>query len=468
MSTYSYSKAHLKMGKNVPIFLIAITLIEFTLCHDFTMPDMEHGKYCDTVHTVPLCPFMINNNYSTNKPFQNKLNHSSYLEAYNNLLEHAILFQDPECKEKIELFLCSLYIPYCTKEVPSKPIMFPCKELCHEAKPVCLPVMEKLKKVWPAEWDCEHFESFRNDPLCFNKNDNSTSVKPKNEPKFVFESPIKDEEKCSPDLFDCKIPDHLICIEHKFVCDGKNDCTTSNLTDGNVGLDEVLCPESISNCTENQIYCDSKCISKSSICDGKVDCLSATDELCSQTNDNNPIYWRGIVIYLSVASFCVIILITKHSFTCLKSKPQNEKDLMNINQEIQSPTQVEVQNHPHYSQNSFYEGSDYYRVLGGKYSGASTPYEPYDVSTASCLSLSLVDPIPNFNTSHSMKLYGAEAPEPRHGGSEVHPSRLGGTEAPPPSPASSPSFYPVYANVIEDEVPTSREDAKYSHNTWSH
>jgi len=84
---------------------------------------------------------------------------------------------------------------------------------------------------------------------------------------------------CDNGFFDCQLsdPKRPLCIEMKYVCDGKRDCLRNDsIYELNGGLDEMNCPKRL--CADGQFYCDDKCISRQEICDGKADCSLGVDE----------------------------------------------------------------------------------------------------------------------------------------------------------------------------------------------
>ncbi|CAH1777126.1 unnamed protein product [Owenia fusiformis] len=68
-----------------------------------------------------------------------------------------------ECSPAIQLFLCVVYAPPCTRLITAIP---PCKELCEQARKGCEELMNKFGFNWPDQLSCEHFSSKVNQPVC--------------------------------------------------------------------------------------------------------------------------------------------------------------------------------------------------------------------------------------------------------------------------------------------------------------
>ena len=87
-----------------------------------------------------------------------------------------------QCSDELELFLCSVYIPYCTEKV-RQPIMA-CRTLCERVYKACFPIMASYKFEWPANLNCSQFLP-KNDQnnMCIDNadmNDGSSKRKQKN------------------------------------------------------------------------------------------------------------------------------------------------------------------------------------------------------------------------------------------------------------------------------------------------
>ena len=60
-----------------------------------------------------------------------------------------------QCSSELELFLCSVYIPYCTEKV-RQPITA-CRTLCERVHAACSPVMKRYGFEWPENLNCTKF-----------------------------------------------------------------------------------------------------------------------------------------------------------------------------------------------------------------------------------------------------------------------------------------------------------------------
>ena len=71
---------------------------------------------------------------------------------------------DIKCSEHVRLFICSVFAPMCTPEIPYG-VVPPCRSLCEHVKSSCLPILLRLNFTWPAVLECQNFP--QND-LCMN------------------------------------------------------------------------------------------------------------------------------------------------------------------------------------------------------------------------------------------------------------------------------------------------------------
>ncbi len=91
-----------------------------------------------------------------------------------------------KCSNELELFLCSVYVPYCTEKV-RQPITA-CRTLCERVYTACYPVMSKHGFKWPSTLNCSQFPP-KNDQvhMCIDNanmdNGLPTSQTPKVRPK---------------------------------------------------------------------------------------------------------------------------------------------------------------------------------------------------------------------------------------------------------------------------------------------
>lgn len=265
--------------------------------------------------------------YSTVHPFNNSFGHNTPHEALASLHKHLLLISFEDCKDKIQLFLCALYVPVCVDNSVVDGLLYPCKDDCIAAREVCKPYYLRYTSGWPQEWNCEKFKSHSEDPLCVIDNNRvnrtlhtatSISIPTSHEIPSKFDVPSEispdshpsNETVCDKDLFDCQLRDPTkklgaYCIEQSYVCNGVEDCIRNGTLEGPHGMDEKNCPN---KCTEYQLNCgDNKCISRFEICDGKVDCSSGIDE--QECYD----YLTGLIqsILCIVAMFIAIYLIVR-------------------------------------------------------------------------------------------------------------------------------------------------------------
>uniref|UniRef100_A0A6G1S8T4 Atrial natriuretic peptide-converting enzyme n=1 Tax=Aceria tosichella TaxID=561515 RepID=A0A6G1S8T4_9ACAR len=255
-------------------------------------------------------------NYHTVQPFNNTLGHTTLDEAKSSLHKYGFFLNLPHCFPKVQLFLCSLYFPVCvTSPDMSTRFLLPCRNICEEAKECEPQLRSAMNSSWPPEWDCTKFEYYGGDhKLCVIDNQKEsgggggggggdylshpsrsptqltspgTDIPRLNDPQVdtqrtLIASPesqyIKPDNTtvCDEGFFDCRLTNPLrpVCIEVKYVCDGKKDCYHAE-RDPNEGADEAECKE---RCDEGQLFCDDKCINRHDICNGKVDCSSGVDE----------------------------------------------------------------------------------------------------------------------------------------------------------------------------------------------
>lgn len=244
-------------------------------------------------------PFCNIPSYLTVQPFNNTLGHTSLNDALAELHKYAYLLSKDPCKDKIQLFLCSLYAPVCVSANTWDSLLLPCRDDCEEAKRYCSDDLVLTKSNWPDEWDCRKFNYQSDDKLCVinnAKNESRTLALPPSQaipqtpllplniddkrPLLSTDTliPHDNDTLCADDFFDCKIRDpeknmNALCIDRRWVCDGKKDCIIEGLSPE--GLDEDGCEQ---HCADGLLFCDGKCIPKSSLCNGKVDCSSGFDE----------------------------------------------------------------------------------------------------------------------------------------------------------------------------------------------
>ena len=126
-------------------------------------------------------------------------------------------------------------------------------------------------------------------------------------PRMDQEQDTVNPSTCENGFFDCQFsdPKSPLCIELKYVCDGKRDCMRNDsIFEVNEGLDETNCPRRL--CAEGQIYCDEKCILRQEICDGKADCSSAADEHDCYDSMSDLIQYVICLFLISSAIFMIV------------------------------------------------------------------------------------------------------------------------------------------------------------------
>ncbi|XP_041355646.1 atrial natriuretic peptide-converting enzyme-like [Gigantopelta aegis] len=106
----------------------------------------QNHRRCQKIQ-VPMCRGMIGYGF-TNLP--NKYGHRTQLQVYR-ALEYLWSFMDIGCSSNFRLFVCSLYLPKCTRRTLQQ---LPCKETCTRAKNGCEDRMEELQSSWPSHFNC--------------------------------------------------------------------------------------------------------------------------------------------------------------------------------------------------------------------------------------------------------------------------------------------------------------------------
>ena len=148
--------AYLRM-EFVRICLAVLLLLDaFVLKGNCQFPDMyeETPWKCENI-TSDFCKKMKYN--VTHMP--NILKNDNQVHAQMELVTYLPLV-NIQCSPELELFLCSVYIPYCTEKV-RQPIMA-CRTLCERVYDACFPTMDKFGFEWPANLNCSQFPP-RND-----------------------------------------------------------------------------------------------------------------------------------------------------------------------------------------------------------------------------------------------------------------------------------------------------------------
>ena len=151
------------------VFSGALQILVYTVAQDcpLTLPTVEPEK-CQRVTDVPICKDMPWN-YTI---FPNFRGHSSQTEA-NQELEHFRQLIEVNCSGAIVIFLCSIYAPFCSDDLPIEMfddpplrVLPPCKRLCQHVRDRCEPVFNQRAGglPWPDQLNCDYYE---NNDLCF-------------------------------------------------------------------------------------------------------------------------------------------------------------------------------------------------------------------------------------------------------------------------------------------------------------
>lgn len=297
----------------------------------------------------PTNSFFCNiDNYNTVQPFNNTLGQNSLETARSELHKYAFLLTLEQCKNRVQLFLCSLYFPVCVSPPDVTPrLLLPCRDICEEARACESELIRVLNIKWPSEWDCNNFEYYGTTKLCVINNekekqpseneasraldlmqaqqtarfleskqelgnkplvsvDRGPAISPVQQLLPLVTAMPENPSVCDHDFFDCQLsdPKRPLCIEMKYRCDGKKDCfRNDSIFEINEGLDEMNCPK---RCTDGQIHCDDKCIMRDDICDGKVDCSSGLDEQDCYDNLTGLIQSILCIFVMSSAVFILI------------------------------------------------------------------------------------------------------------------------------------------------------------------
>ena len=118
-----------------------------------TLP-MVRPEICQRVTDVPLCEDMPWN-YTL---FPNFRGHTSQTEA-NQELEQFRQLIEVNCSGAIGIFLCSIYVPFCTDDYPPR-LFRPCKRFCQHVRDGCEPVFNQRAGglPWPDHLNCDNYE----------------------------------------------------------------------------------------------------------------------------------------------------------------------------------------------------------------------------------------------------------------------------------------------------------------------
>lgn len=406
--------------------------------------------------------------------FTNSLGHTRIDDATAALHKYIYLLARDKCREKIQLFLCSLYFPTCVKS-PDGELLYPCKDDCVVAKEVCRPDFNDFKDEWPREWDCDKFRYYSEHKLCVvdNSRNNTPSAtglvtsaptstnhdefpKINDKPNGPPVIPNNNSDICAIDgLFNCQLSGVPLCIDKIFVCDRKVDCIANVTHQGIGGEDEKDCPNV---CTENQFNCgDNVCIEQSQKCDGSVDCSSGDDERdCDYRSQLTSLMQSILLIFLFVM-FIAIFGKGIYYLAFGRHKLDEDDKLRETETYVEHPvksgfgpsritlsssdgvtdTIASVVNHDNTSRPSIYidppysidPRSNYYeRVAIGGRSGASSVYNSYQSPPRSIIDIGRHSLTPQDCITRPLQ---DDMPPP-----------------PPPPPTPAPTPAPLYANFV--------------------
>ena len=111
------------------------------------MSPVYSSPHCEPVK-IPLCESMPYN--KTRMP--NLLYHSTQQNAVL-IAEQFTELVDTNCSDVLTFFLCAMFAPICTTAIQMEPVP-PCRNVCHQARDGCEPIMNRYNVSWPEELDC--------------------------------------------------------------------------------------------------------------------------------------------------------------------------------------------------------------------------------------------------------------------------------------------------------------------------
>lgn len=119
--------------------------IQYNQDSDMGISNAVAARTCDWVK-VPMCSG-VGYNYTT---MPNEMGHETQLQALQGLELYSSLL-DHQCSPFLRLFVCSIFVPFCSEHIGAIP---PCRELCEEVRNDCLPALQGLGLSWPEELNC--------------------------------------------------------------------------------------------------------------------------------------------------------------------------------------------------------------------------------------------------------------------------------------------------------------------------
>eukprot|EP00058_Branchiostoma_floridae_P013567 XP_002599055.1 hypothetical protein BRAFLDRAFT_122955 [Branchiostoma floridae] len=151
----------------------------------------KNSGSCERI-TIPMC---IGIGYNMTR-MPNRLGHTSQTEAAIKVHEWSSLVQY-DCSVNLRFFLCSLYAPMCTEQVPDIPIPA-CRPMCEEVRDACSPIMEQFSFSWPENLNCDTLpEENDRENLCMLAPNTTPSPRHQcpNPAKFLF---VEKSGVCAP------------------------------------------------------------------------------------------------------------------------------------------------------------------------------------------------------------------------------------------------------------------------------
>ena len=86
--------------------------------------------------------------------FPNVFGHETQIEAAMAMNE-LFPFVRIQCSVQIKWFLCSLYFPYCVRQLSVN--VFPCQRTCERVRDDCFEAFQNMRLPWPEKMNCSKF-----------------------------------------------------------------------------------------------------------------------------------------------------------------------------------------------------------------------------------------------------------------------------------------------------------------------